>query len=48
MLGFVTDIAILGTHMCYDRGPCCVTCGIVLENEAFVVFAADLVTCSLL
>ena len=37
-----------GIHMYYDRGPCCVTCGIILENEAFVVFAYDLVTYSLL
>ena len=22
MLGFVTDFAILGTYMCYDRGRC--------------------------
>ena len=37
-----------GTHMYYDRGPCCVTCGIIVDNEAFIVFAADLVTYSLL
>ena len=44
--GVVTDIG--GTHMYYDRGPCCVTCGVIVDNEAFIVFAAVLVTYSLL